>query len=222
MAAGVQLSHRGTGKGPSLLCVLGVREPIQVHPPLLGPNWPECHVSMPSPITSKEMGPPWLAEMPGAGAGIPWTLSHPEEGATGPHWGSVRKGWEGWVLGRQDLSPGGDLEARVWSAQNMWHSSWVVVLLPRYWASDALWKHCWLATIFGRLWCHFQISSIFCLYDFCHFICFTGTPVARRVLLKQNPFPTDTHMSHQISVLLLVRKIKAPSKKCTCRLRICS
>ena len=63
-------------------------------------------------------------------------------------------------------------------------------------------------------------SRSFCLYDFCHFVCFTGTPVARRVHL--NPFSIDTHMSYQISTSLEIRKIKAPSGKCTCRIRACS
>lgn len=69
-AAGVQVSYPEAEKGPSHAYVLRNGGTISGAPPILGPNWPRCHVSTPSPIPSKEMGPPCLAETPGAGASI--------------------------------------------------------------------------------------------------------------------------------------------------------
>lgn len=69
-AAGVQVSYPEAEKGPSHAYVLRNGGTTSGAPPILGPNWPRCHVSTPSPIPSKEMGPPCLAETPGAGASI--------------------------------------------------------------------------------------------------------------------------------------------------------
>lgn len=60
-------------KGRLWLVSLGVREPVHLHPP---PPFRSqlariCHVFMPQPISSKEMGQPRLAEVPGAGAASP-------------------------------------------------------------------------------------------------------------------------------------------------------
>lgn len=64
------MSYPEAEKGPSHAYVLRNGGTISGAPPILGPNWPRRHVSTPSPIPSKEMGPPCLAETPGAGASI--------------------------------------------------------------------------------------------------------------------------------------------------------
>lgn len=69
MAVGVQVSQPEVGKGSSPLACVSRDEGTSFH--FRSQLARICHVSMPQPVTSKEMGPPWLAEMPGARSAFP-------------------------------------------------------------------------------------------------------------------------------------------------------